>query len=138
MVGTPHRSRIGAGEPRLRRAAGACWLASLLLWGCGYAATAIVICHVPPGNPDNGQTLDLPPDAVRAHLREHPEDHRGPCEGDTTSTSTTSSTTTTSTPTTTSSTTTSPAGPSTSVNVTTTTAVVSTTSTSVAPTSTAP
>ena len=39
----------------------------------------IVICHRPPGNPSNGQTLRLPPPAARAHLEHHPDDTVGPC-----------------------------------------------------------
>lgn len=32
----------------------------------------MTICH-------NGQTLDLPPQAAAAHLRNHPDDTLGPC-----------------------------------------------------------
>ena len=39
----------------------------------------ITICHRPPGNPSNGQTLRLPPSAARAHLAHHPDDTVGPC-----------------------------------------------------------
>jgi hypothetical protein len=39
----------------------------------------VTICHRPPGNPSNGQTLTLPASAAEAHLREHRDDTRGPC-----------------------------------------------------------
>ena len=40
----------------------------------------VTICHRPPGNPENGQTLRLPRKAARKHLSNHPDDHCGPCE----------------------------------------------------------
>jgi hypothetical protein len=66
------------------------------------------ICHRPPGNPNNAQTLCIPKKAREAHLKNHPLDTCGPCGGTTssTTTSTTSTTSTTTTPTTTTSTTT--------------------------------
>ena len=39
----------------------------------------VTICHRPPGNPSNGQTLRLPRSAAEAHLRNHPYDSRGAC-----------------------------------------------------------
>jgi hypothetical protein len=65
------------------------------------------ICHRPPGNPNNAQTLCIPKKAREAHLKNHPLDTCGPCGGTTssTTTSTTSTTSTTTTPTTTTSTT---------------------------------
>jgi hypothetical protein len=39
----------------------------------------ITICHRPPGNPSNGQTLTLPRSGAEAHLRQHRLDSRGPC-----------------------------------------------------------
>jgi hypothetical protein len=39
----------------------------------------ITICHRPPGNPSNGQTLRLPASAAQAHLTHHPDDTLGPC-----------------------------------------------------------
>ena len=39
----------------------------------------VVICHRPPGNPSNGQTLRLPPQAAQHHLDHHPDDTLGPC-----------------------------------------------------------
>jgi hypothetical protein len=39
----------------------------------------VIICHVPPGNPTNGQTITIGPKAAEAHLRNHPGDHTGPC-----------------------------------------------------------
>ena len=38
-----------------------------------------VICHLPPGNPANAQTLTIGCSAVQAHLRNHPGDCLGPC-----------------------------------------------------------
>jgi hypothetical protein len=37
------------------------------------------ICHLPPGNPANAQTLNIGCSAVQAHLRNHPGDCLGPC-----------------------------------------------------------
>jgi hypothetical protein len=37
------------------------------------------ICHLPPGNPANAQTLTIGCSAVQAHLRNHPGDCLGPC-----------------------------------------------------------
>jgi hypothetical protein len=68
----------------------------------------VVICHVPPGNPDNEHTIIVGEPAVEAHVDNH-DDSMGPCETTTSSTTSTSSTTippTTSTSTTTTSTTT--------------------------------
>jgi hypothetical protein len=39
----------------------------------------VTICHRPPGNPSNGQTLTLPRSGAEAHLRQHRLDSRGPC-----------------------------------------------------------
>jgi hypothetical protein len=39
----------------------------------------VTICHRPPGNPSNGQTLTLPRSAAEAHLRQHPQDTLGAC-----------------------------------------------------------
>lgn len=38
----------------------------------------VLICHRPPGNPDNGQTQCISPSALPAHLNNHP-DWLGPC-----------------------------------------------------------
>jgi hypothetical protein len=37
------------------------------------------ICHLPPGNPSNAQTLTIGCSAVQAHMRNHPGDCMGPC-----------------------------------------------------------
>jgi len=37
------------------------------------------VCHLPPGNPANAQTLTIGCSAVQAHLRNHPGDCLGPC-----------------------------------------------------------
>jgi hypothetical protein len=39
----------------------------------------VVICHVPPGNVNNPQTLIIAPAAVPAHLTNHNDDNLGPC-----------------------------------------------------------
>jgi hypothetical protein len=39
----------------------------------------IVICHRPPGNPSNAQTLTLSPSGAQHHLANHPDDTLGPC-----------------------------------------------------------
>lgn len=38
----------------------------------------VTICHRPPGNPSNAQTLRVGQSAVAAHLQNHP-DSMGPC-----------------------------------------------------------
>ena len=40
----------------------------------------VLICHRPPGNPDNSHTLSVPPSAVAAHLAHG--DTLGPCAND--------------------------------------------------------
>lgn len=37
------------------------------------------ICHVPPGNPGNAQTLTLSEAGAQSHLRNHAGDYDGPC-----------------------------------------------------------
>jgi hypothetical protein len=39
----------------------------------------VVICHVPPGNPNNPQTLIISTNAVPGHLNNHDDDKLGPC-----------------------------------------------------------
>lgn len=39
----------------------------------------VTICHVPPGNPNNPQTISIDESAVEHHFEEHPEDSLGPC-----------------------------------------------------------
>ncbi len=46
---------------------------------CGQHLQKVVLCHVPPGNPGNPQTLCIAPSAVPAHLANHPGDCLGPC-----------------------------------------------------------
>jgi hypothetical protein len=40
------------------------------------------ICHIPPGNPDNPQTITIGDSAVPDHLANHPGDYVGPCSED--------------------------------------------------------
>jgi hypothetical protein len=42
----------------------------------------IVICHRPPGNPDNARTLRLSPSGAQNHLDNHEGDTEGPCPDD--------------------------------------------------------
>jgi hypothetical protein len=39
----------------------------------------VVICHRPPGNESNAQTLTLSPQGAQNHLANHPDDTLGPC-----------------------------------------------------------
>ena len=63
----------------------------------------MVICHVPPGNPDNEHTITVGEPAIDAHVDNH-GDVLGPCDADTTTTTSTSTTSTSTTSTTTTST----------------------------------
>jgi hypothetical protein len=38
-----------------------------------------VICHCPPGNPENCQTITVGAKAAKAHLKNHEHDHQGAC-----------------------------------------------------------
>src|SRR5204862_3263129 len=46
---------------------------------CGQHGQKVILCHVPPGNPGNPQTLCIAPGAVPVHLTNHPGDCLGPC-----------------------------------------------------------
>jgi hypothetical protein len=39
----------------------------------------VYLCHAPPGNPGNAQTLEINTNSVNAHLINHPEDRLGQC-----------------------------------------------------------
>jgi len=54
----------------------------LLVAGASMAGNGpkVTICHVPPGNPGNEQTLSVGSSAVGAHLSNHPGDSIGACE----------------------------------------------------------
>lgn len=56
---------------------------ALGLWASGADAKGneekVELCHVPPGNPDNPQTLRVGRQALDAHLKNHPGDSAGPC-----------------------------------------------------------
>lgn len=45
----------------------------------GDDADVFPVCHAPPGDPDDRHTIFVGPGAVAAHLRNHPDDHPGPC-----------------------------------------------------------
>ncbi len=47
---------------------------------CGHNLQKVILCHVPPGNPNNPQTLCIAPNAVPAHLANHPGDCLGSCD----------------------------------------------------------
>jgi len=49
-----------------------------------YAAPApkITICHIPPGNPANPQTITISVSATLAHFTLHPGDSFGSCNAD--------------------------------------------------------
>jgi hypothetical protein len=47
---------------------------------CGQHDQKVILCHVPPGNPGNPQTLCIAPSAVPAHLANHPGDCLGSCD----------------------------------------------------------
>ncbi len=49
---------------------------------CGNNDQKVLLCHVPPGNPDNEHTICISPNAVAAHLENHEGDHCGPCDDD--------------------------------------------------------
>ncbi len=46
---------------------------------CGNNLNKVLVCHIPPGNPDNPQTICISPNAVPAHLAQH-GDYLGQCE----------------------------------------------------------
>jgi hypothetical protein len=48
---------------------------------CDDGETKVVLCHIPPGNPENAHTIEVGESAVPAHL-EH-GDTLGACQGDT-------------------------------------------------------
>ncbi|MBW8049091.1 MAG: hypothetical protein FVQ77_01875 [Cytophagales bacterium] len=45
---------------------------------CGNKLNKVLICHIPPGNPDNLHTICISPNAVPAHLAQH-GDYLGQC-----------------------------------------------------------
>ncbi len=49
---------------------------------CGEGDNKVLLCHVPPGNPGNEQTICISQKAVPAHLANHEGDHCGPCDLD--------------------------------------------------------
>lgn len=48
----------------------------------GQSEDKVTICHVPPGNPENPQTITIGASAVPHHLEEHEGDSLGPCADD--------------------------------------------------------
>ncbi|NNK89846.1 MAG: T9SS type A sorting domain-containing protein [Saprospiraceae bacterium] len=48
-------------------------------WKCGNNNNKIYLCHLPPGNPANMQTLCISANAVPSHLSNHTGDSVGPC-----------------------------------------------------------
>ena len=54
--------------------------ASAMYYTTGKKGHKVVICHVPPGNPDNAHTIEVSENAVDAHLAHG--DTLGPCPTD--------------------------------------------------------
>jgi hypothetical protein len=46
---------------------------------CGHNGDKIILCHVPPGNPNNPVTICVAASAIPSHLANHPDDCVGPC-----------------------------------------------------------
>jgi hypothetical protein len=46
---------------------------------CGHNNNKVILCHVPPGNPNNPQTICVAASAIPSHLANHPGDCIGPC-----------------------------------------------------------
>jgi hypothetical protein len=46
---------------------------------CGHNGDKVILCHVPPGNPNNPQTICVAASAIPHHLANHPDDCIGPC-----------------------------------------------------------
>jgi len=44
-------------------------------------ADRVLLCHCPPGNPDNCVTIEVNSNAVPGHLANHPGDFEGDCDG---------------------------------------------------------
>lgn len=42
----------------------------------------VVVCHAPPGNPENAHTIVIGAPAAEAHLANHPDDSLGACGDD--------------------------------------------------------
>ncbi len=58
----------------------ACTTVNTASVACGHNGQKVILCHVPPGNPANPQTLCIAPSAVPAHLANHPGDCLGSCD----------------------------------------------------------
>jgi cysteine-rich repeat protein len=46
---------------------------------CGNRAQNVQVCHIPPGNPQNANTICISPNAVDTHIQQH-GDYCGPCK----------------------------------------------------------
>jgi len=57
----------------------ACTTVNNVNFQCGQNGQKVILCHVPPGNPGNPQTICIAPSAVPPHLANHPGDCIGPC-----------------------------------------------------------
>jgi hypothetical protein len=57
-----------------------CTTVSTASVACGNHGQKVILCHIPPGNPNNPQTLCIAPSAVPAHLANHPGDCLGSCD----------------------------------------------------------
>lgn len=48
-------------------------------WKCGNNNSNVLVCHVPPGNPENAHTICISKDAVDVHVGNHGGDYLGEC-----------------------------------------------------------
>ena len=48
-------------------------------WLCGNNNNKVLVCHVPPGNPANAQSICISPNAVSTHVGNHGGDYLGEC-----------------------------------------------------------
>ncbi len=71
-------SLLGA-LPALAIAAGSAGGGDCTGFPCGNNGNKVLICHVPPGNPDNAHTICISPNAVPDHFANHEGDHCGEC-----------------------------------------------------------
>ena len=71
--------KISCNPKRLLQGATFTLAATLLVLTINASAgnSKVVICHIPPGNPDQEQPMSVPPSAVGAHLGHG--DHLGVC-----------------------------------------------------------
>lgn len=74
----PCLSLLGA-LPALAIAAGSAGGGDCTGFPCGHNGNKVLLCHAPPDNPANAHTICISPNAVPAHLGNHPGDSCGEC-----------------------------------------------------------